>query len=117
MIDLYCERVAPGLFAEPVNVLSNLAFLAAAAAAWSLARRLNALSPGIWVLLALMLAIASGSTLFHLLATGWARAFDEIPILLFQLWYVWLYARRVIKLQKATAASALAAYLAAALFS
>lgn len=28
-VDLYCERLAPGLFGEPLNLLSNLAFLVA----------------------------------------------------------------------------------------
>lgn len=115
MIDLYCERVAPGLLAEPINAFSNIAFLIAAWGAWSLARRLDALSPGSRGLLALMLAIGIGSTLFHTLATPWARAFDEIPILLFQLWYIWLYARGVIKLRKGVTASALALYLVVAI--
>ena len=114
VIDLYCERVAPGLLAEPVNAFTNLAFLIAAWGAWSLARRVGALSPGIRGLLALTLAIGVGSALFHTLATPWARALDEVPILLFQLWFIWLYARRVIKLSKALTASALAAYLVAA---
>ena len=29
-IDAYCERVAQGLFGEPLNALSNLAFFVAA---------------------------------------------------------------------------------------
>jgi hypothetical protein len=32
-IDLYCERVSPSFWAEPVNAVSNLAFLIAAIAA------------------------------------------------------------------------------------
>jgi len=39
MIDLYCERLGPGLWAEPLNALTNLAFLLTALASWQLARR------------------------------------------------------------------------------
>ena len=39
MIDLYCERQAPGLGAEPINALTNLAFLVSAWATWRLMRR------------------------------------------------------------------------------
>ncbi|BAB51018.1 msl4336 [Mesorhizobium japonicum MAFF 303099] len=28
-VDLYCERTGPGLWAEPANALTNLAFIAA----------------------------------------------------------------------------------------
>ena len=117
MIDLYCERAGPGLLAEPVNAFSNVAFFVAAWAAWSLARRAKAGSSEINTLLALMLAIAIGSTLFHTLATGWARVLDELPILVFQLWYIWVYLRRVLAMRAGYAASAIVAYLLAAFVS
>ncbi len=117
MIDLYCERIGAGLFAEPINALTNAAFFIAAWAAWSLARRSNDLSTAIWVLIALSIAVGTGSALFHTFATGWARILDEVPILLFQLWYLWLYARRIVRLRIVLAATAIAAYVAAALFS
>ncbi len=37
-IDAYCERLGPGVWAEPVNALTNLAFLAGAAIAYGAAR-------------------------------------------------------------------------------
>ena len=40
-IDIYCERVGPGLWAEPVNALTNLSFLAAAAFVLALLPRLR----------------------------------------------------------------------------
>jgi hypothetical protein len=95
MIDLYCERTAAGLWNEPANVLSNAAFLLAAWAIW----RLQAESPlarararrfGV-----LVLAIAVGSALFHMLATPWARLLDEGPIVVFQLAFLWSYGRGV----------------------
>jgi hypothetical protein len=96
MIDLYCERLGPGLWAEPLNALTNLAFLVAAWASWSMVRRSPSRSGDVTILIALMAAIGIGSGLFHTLATTWARVLDVLPILLFQMWYIWLYARRVI---------------------
>ena len=117
MIDLYCERIGAGLLAEPINALTNAAFFIAAWAAWSLARRSHRLSTGIWVLIAFSIAIGTGSALFHTFATGWARVLDEIPILLFQLCYLWLYARRIMSLRTVFSAGAIAAYMVVAFFS
>jgi ceramidase len=116
MIDLYCERIETGLLAEPVNVVTNAAFLVAAWAAWSLARRSNAISTDIRVLTALSIMIGAGSGLFHAFAAGWARILDEVPILLFQLWYLWIYARRIMALRARFAATSIAGYLVAAIF-
>ena len=44
MIDLYCERLSPGIWAEPINALTNLAFLVAAFAAWRLTDQYRSLS-------------------------------------------------------------------------
>ncbi|MAF47145.1 MAG: ceramidase domain-containing protein [Rhodospirillales bacterium] len=114
-VDLYCERIGPEFWAEPVNALTNAAFLAAAWGAWRLARRLSALAPGIWGLIVLVAAIGFGSFTFHTLATNWARWLDVLPILLFQLLYLWLYGRRVIGWGPFVAAGLLALFLAAAL--
>jgi hypothetical protein len=114
-LDLYCERLGPGLLAEPVNALTNLAFLLAAWAVWKSARDAQRLGPGVWLLIALMTAIGLGSGLFHTLATPRARLADELPILLFQLSYVWLYGRRVIGLGKGGALLLLVALLVLAL--
>ena len=114
MLDLYCERVGPGLSAEPLNALTNVAFLIAAWAAWSLARRSRIATADIWMLIALSIVIGIGSALFHTFATGWARILDEVPILLFQLWYLWLYMHRIMARAPGLAAASIAGYLAAA---
>lgn len=99
MIDLYCERVGSGLWAEPVNALSNISFFLAAWASWYFANRLGSLSLVIGLLISLIVAIGVGSSLFHTLATPFAKLLDIIPIALFQIAYLWIYSRQVIELK------------------
>ena len=85
-MQIYCERLGPGLLAEPANALSNLAFFAAAAALWrvsSLAARGRVLPADLRLLAPLVLLVAVGSTLFHTLAVRWAGMLDSLFILLF----------------------------------
>jgi hypothetical protein len=95
-IDAYCERTSADFWAEPVNALTNAAFLVAAAL---LARRLRGLRVGgraplsLWLLAALMVAIGIGSFLFHTFATAWAELADVVPIYLFMLTYAAAFAR------------------------
>lgn len=113
MVDLYCERVEPGLWAEPLNASTNLAFFVAAWATWRLAHRLRRRSANIWVLTGLVVTIGIGSTLFHTFATTWARVLDAVPILLFQLLYLLLYSREIINLRFGNAVGLLAAFVVA----
>lgn len=94
MIDIYCERHGPGLFEEPINTGSNIAFFVSALFAFFLARRRNALSPGVLVLLLLAVMVGVGSALWHMFAAPWANLMDVATILLFQLWFFWLYLRK-----------------------
>jgi hypothetical protein len=113
MIDLYCERTGPGLWAEPVNASTNLAFFLAAWAVWILAQRARTMAGAIRVLLGLMVTIGIGSGLFHTFATTWAQILDVVPILLFQLLYFWVYARGIIRMNNGYAGGLLAGYLVA----
>ena len=82
-IDGYCERTSPEFWAEPLNAVTNLSFIAAALLALLLARRADRLDgPVIW-LIALMAIIGTGSFLFHTFATVWAAIADTAPIMLF----------------------------------
>lgn len=114
MIDLYCERLGPGLWAEPLNAFTNLAFLVAAFVSWRLADQHKSLSGDTWVLIGLMMAIGIGSGLFHTFANSWSHFLDILPILLFQLAFLWIYGRRVIKIQPGYLAGAVVVYLVAA---
>ncbi|GAB3703618.1 hypothetical protein GCM10027598_02700 [Amycolatopsis oliviviridis] len=78
-LDGYCERLAPGLWGEPRNSLSNLAFLIAAIAVWR--------QPKGRVFAVLIGLVFLGSTAFHLLATRWSAAADTGFILVFVLYY------------------------------
>src|SRR5210317_2025677 len=91
MIDLYCERLSAEYFAEPVNALSNIAFLVAAFYAWKLTRQQSAASSHLYYLILLMIAIGAGSLSFHVFANSISQYADLLPIFAFQLFYLWLY--------------------------
>lgn len=82
-IDLYCERLHAGFWAEPVNAVSNLAFFIAAAAAYALWRREGKNDRFILVLILLAVVVGIGSSLFHTYATRWGLFADSIPIAVF----------------------------------
>lgn len=85
-IDAYCERTDPTYWSEPVNAITNLAFIVAALI---MLRRCDGLTWG-RVLALILFAIGVGSYLFHTHATRWAAALDSTPILLFSLLYIFL---------------------------
>ncbi len=97
-IDNYCERLAPGLWAEPFNAITNLAFLVCAFMVWRLSRRLQRQSVSIDILVSLLVAIGIGSGLFHTFANHATQLMDVVPISLFQVGFLWLYLRRIANL-------------------
>ncbi len=115
MIDLYCERLGPGLWAEPLNAVTNLGYLVAAWVSWRLIQRSGQGSGALTFLVVVMALIGIGSGLFHTFATGWAQALDVAPILIFQLSFFWLYFRRVITWGHITSGFALVCLVAAVL--
>lgn len=85
-IDLYCERTDASLWSEPVNALTNLAFMLAAA--WLL-RRMDSRTPADLRLLAWLLAlIGAGSLVFHTVAQRWASVLDIVFIAIFVMLFV-----------------------------
>ena len=112
-IDIYCERTDFTVFAEPVNALTNLAFFIAAAFLYALARREQALDWKSGLLIALILVIGTGSTLFHTLATVWAMLTDSLPIMAFQISFMVLYVRFALGWKCWRSAAMLAAFLLA----
>ena len=114
-VDLYCERIGPGYWAEPVNAVTNVAFIIFAWLVWRLAGQRGVLSPGIWALVILMAAIGMGSGLFHTFATNWAQILDIVPIVLFQLVFLWIYCRRIVGMRFGYATGLLAIYFGSAM--
>lgn len=83
IIDIYCERMDAGFWAEPLNAVTNAAFLIAA---FLLAQRLRGSNDrAAWFLTGLVATIGVGSFLFHTLATRWAAITDVAPITIFML--------------------------------
>jgi len=98
---LYCERGQdPSFWAEPLNALSNGAFIIAALIA---ARDFVEAGPerrgqGSGILVALTFIIGIGSFTFHTVATRWASWADIIPIAIFMLSYFGFLLRKVVGL-------------------
>ena len=95
-IDQYCERTDPSFWAEPVNALTNAAFIAAAVMAFMKWRRGGRNDPAVLALIIVVFAIGLGSFAFHTLATRGARLLDVIPIGLFIYGYLLLALRRML---------------------
>lgn len=87
-IDGYCERIDPSFWEEPVNAVTNAAFLIAAFVLW---RRVKGRGlPLATALVAILAIIGVGSFLFHTFATRWASLADVLPILLYILVYIFV---------------------------
>lgn len=97
-IDGYCERIAPGFWGEPMNAVTNLAFIIAAVVAWRLVRGRGV--PELYALTAILFLIGVGSFLFHTFATGWAAAADVLPILAFVLLYLYSANRHLLGMRR-----------------
>ncbi len=95
-IDGYCERVDFTYWSEPLNAVTNAAFLIAAFIMW---RRIRGEGLPLAYLLVILLAIIGiGSYLFHTYATVWASTADTTPIGLFILAYLFAANRDFLRL-------------------
>lgn len=117
LIDLYCERTAPGAWNEPLNLLSNLAFAIAGAMAWRLWRRRPDLGwrngADLLVLVGLLFAIGAGSAWWHAAPTRHSLLADVLPILLFIHLYLLVFLRRVARLHWCVTLTVFALFVAA----
>jgi hypothetical protein len=110
-IDLYCERLGPSFWAEPVNALSNAAFLIAAWAAFVLWRREGRGDGAILALIMVAAAVGLGSFAFHTWATRGAMLLDVVPIGVFIYGYFLLALRRFLRLAWPAALALLAGFV------
>jgi hypothetical protein len=92
-LDNYCERTSAELWSEPINALTNLAFIAAGIWGLILVRRRQtggfAETLGWWVIV-----IGIGSALFHTFANRLTLWMDVLPIALFVFTYTVFNLRR-----------------------
>lgn len=108
-VDGYCERLGPGFWAEPVNALTNAAFLVAAAV---MAARLNGAHLTLAnILIGILALIGIGSFLFHTFAERWAGLADVLPILAFVLVYLFAATRDLLGLGAKRAALAVVLFV------
>jgi hypothetical protein len=94
-IDNYCERTDPSLWSEPLNALTNLAFLIAGIVLWQQARGTR-LQTELRVLATLVFGVGICSGLFHVFGTVWGMWLDVISIGIFILTYLHRYLRRIV---------------------
>jgi hypothetical protein len=85
-IDGYCERTDPSYWSEPINAITNAAFLIAAFVMWRRVRGQG--MPLAMAMVVVLAAIGIGSYLFHTHAQAWAAMADVLPIGIFILLYV-----------------------------
>lgn len=90
-MDLYCERLGPGLWAEPLNAVTNLAFLIAAVVALRMTDRNTPVSVRTLPVLLFLVGLASLS--FHTFATRTTAALDSGSIAVFTHFYAACYLR------------------------
>lgn len=108
-IDGYCERVDPSYWAEPVNAVTNAAFVIAAYVMWRRVRGQE--MPLAVALCAILAAIGIGSYLFHTHAQVWAAIADVLPIVGFSLLYIYAANRHYWNLPVWAALALMLAYL------
>ncbi|MBM6596441.1 hypothetical protein [Microvirga pudoricolor] len=110
-VDHYCERAGVGFWAEPLNAISNAAFILAALAAFLLWRgREERDWPGL-CLIAVAFSVGIGSFLFHTLANRWSLLADVVPIGLFIYGYFYLAMRRYLGLGRVGAGLATGSFV------
>lgn len=85
-VNSYCERTDASYWSEPVNALSNAAFLVAALICWHRATRAH--DRPAQALCLILAVIGIGSFLFHTHAQVWAMMADVVPIQAFILVYL-----------------------------
>ena len=110
-IDLYCERTDWSFWSEPLNALTNLAFLLAAALIVARVRREEGRLP--WdagVLAALTALVGVGSFLFHTFATVWGAWLDVAFIAVFVYFFLARFLARIGDLRRIAILGGLAGY-------
>lgn len=96
-VDLYCERTGPGLGAEPLNAVTNFAFIIMALVLWAQFARTRPVQSQARVLAALMAIVGLGSGSLHTFAVRLTALLDILGILIFIMYFIALYVRQVLR--------------------
>ena len=107
-LDIYCERVGAGYWAEPLNAVSNAAFVIAALVMWWRVRGEGL--PLATALCAVLAIIGVGSYLWHTHAQVWAVMVDSGAIAVFTVLFVFAANRDFLGLPLWQAAGATALF-------
>jgi len=111
-IDIYCERTQPGLLSEPLNAVTNLAFLLAAWLCWRhYGQKGTHFDRSGALLMSLVGLIGIGSGLFHTVATQWAMLADVIPIAIFIHAFLFFALQRFFGLNRTVSVAGMLAFL------
>jgi hypothetical protein len=114
-IDGYCERQnKPDVMAEPLNLITNLAFIIGAIMAFRMLRlykQIIAKNFDLIILNITLFAIGLGSAAYHSYPNGTTVLMDVIPITIFIHLYIVSFFRRVIGLNIVSSLIALAAFI------
>jgi len=111
-VDNYCERTDPSFWSEPLNAVTNAAFLLAAVYAFVRWRRAGGRDGPVLWLIAVTAVVGIGSFLFHTVAERWALLADVVPIAVFIYGYFLLAMGRYLRLGPVAAVLATAAFVA-----
>lgn len=95
-VDFYCERTGEGLLAEPVNALTNFAFIIMAIVLWRQFGQQTPVRCHARPLAILMVLVGLGSLSLHTLALRWTALLDVAGIALFILFFISVYLRQVL---------------------
>jgi hypothetical protein len=96
MLSHYCERLGPDFWAEPLNAVTNAAFILAGLAAYLVWRSRPVRDWPLLGLIGLVFAIGIGSFLFHTRPGPRTVLADVVPIQLFVLGYLAFALRRML---------------------
>ena len=97
-MDEYCERLDASFWSEPLNAVSNVAFITAAAALLPQWRRTPGRPVAGLLLIVIVLVVGIGSFLFHTFANRWSELADVVPIAIFIHLYLLLALRAFLRL-------------------
>ena len=103
-VDIYCERLGPEFWAEPINAITNLSFIIAGIWAFIYAKARGSADPAVVFLAGLAGLVGIGSFLFHTFAVQWAGLADVGSIALFMISGMLIGLRRLFALNWLAAA-------------